>query len=129
MRLVQFQLPEKGRRIGYIDGEGVVDLTSINAEWTRIYNLFLEARRSGKTIDAYLAATPTETADRVLYNQLLTGRPGDAPKLVAESERPCLLLSRLLLQDAGYRRIDRPHDQRNVPFHNSRFLKGNRFQG
>ena len=78
MRLIQFQLPEKGRRIGYIDGEGVVDLTSINAEWRRIYNLFLEARRSGKTIDAYLAATPTEAADQVLYNQLLTGRPGDA---------------------------------------------------
>ena len=78
MRLIQFQLPERGRRIGYIDGEHVVDLTSINAEWTRIYNLFLEARRSGKTIGAYLAATSAEAAARVLYNQLLTGRPGDA---------------------------------------------------
>ena len=78
MRLIQFQLPKKGRRIGYIDGEHVVDLTSINAEWTRIYSLFLEARRSGKTIGVYLAATSTENADRVLYNQLLTGRQGDA---------------------------------------------------
>lgn len=78
MRLIQFQLPAKGRRIGCIDGEHVIDLTSVNAEWRQIYNLFLEARRSGKTIDAYLTATPTETADRVLYNQLLTGRPGDA---------------------------------------------------
>ena len=78
MRLIQFQLSEKGRRIGCIDGEGVVDLTSVNTEWTRIYNLFLEARRSGRTIDAYLAATSTEAADRVLYNQLLTGRLGDA---------------------------------------------------
>ena len=78
MRLIQFQLPKKGRRIGYIDGEHVVDLTSINAGWTRIYSLFLEARRSGKTIGVYLAATSTENADRVLYNQLLTGRQGDA---------------------------------------------------
>ena len=78
MRLIQFQLPERERRIGYIDGEHVVDLTSVNTEWGRIYNLFLEARRNGKTIGAYLAATPTETADRVLYNRLLTGRPGDA---------------------------------------------------
>lgn len=77
MRLIQFQLPEKGRRIGYIDGGHVIDLTSVNAEWTQIYNLFLEARRSGKTIDAYLATTPTETANRVLYNQLLAARPGD----------------------------------------------------
>ena len=57
MRLIQFQLPEKGRRIGYIDGGHVIDLTSVNAEWTQIYNLFLEARRSGKTIDAHLATT------------------------------------------------------------------------
>ena len=78
MRLIQFQLPEKGRRIGYIDGGYVIDLTSVNAEWTQIYNLFLEARRSGKTIDAYLATTSTETADRVSYNQLLTGREEDA---------------------------------------------------
>ena len=77
MRLIQFQLPAKGRRTGYIDGEHVIDLTSINAEWTQTYNLFLEARRSGNTIDAHLAATPTETADQVLYNQLLTGRQGD----------------------------------------------------
>ena len=78
MRLVQFQLPEKGRHIGYIDGGHVIDLTSVNAEWTQIYNLFLEARRSGKTIDAHLAATSVETGDRVLYNQLLNGRPGDS---------------------------------------------------
>ena len=57
MRLIQFQLPEKGRRIGYIDGEHAVDLTSINTEWTQIYTLFLEARRGGKTIGAYLDAT------------------------------------------------------------------------
>lgn len=78
MRLIQFQLPEKGRRIGYVDGKHVVDLTSVNTAWTRIYNLFLAARRSGKTIEASLAATSTESADRVLYNQLLTGRAGDA---------------------------------------------------
>ena len=78
MRLIQFQLPDKGSRVGYIDGEHVVDLTSVNTEWTRIYYLFLEARRSEKTISAHLDATPTETADRMLYNQLLVGRPGDA---------------------------------------------------
>ncbi len=78
MRLVQFQLPEKGRRIGYIDGGDVIDLTSVKAEWTRIYNVFLDARRGGKTLDAHIDETLTETANRVLYRQLLAGRPGDA---------------------------------------------------
>ena len=76
MRLIQFHLPD--RRIGYIDGEHVVDLTSVNAEWTQTYYLFFEARRSGKTISAYLADIPTDNADRVPYDQLLAGRPGDA---------------------------------------------------
>ena len=77
MRLIQFQLPGKGRRIGYIDGEDVVDLTSVNTAWTQIYQPFFEARRSGKTIGAHLADASANKADRVPYNQLLAGRPED----------------------------------------------------
>lgn len=78
MRLIQFQLPGPGRRIGYVDGEDVVDLTSVNAAWTQVYQLFFEARRSGKTLGAYLADPSIDNGDRVSYNQLLAGRPGDA---------------------------------------------------
>ncbi|MCZ6676442.1 MAG: GguC family protein [Candidatus Poribacteria bacterium] len=78
MRLVQFHSPEKGRRIGYIDGQAVVDLTSISPEWTQIYHLFFEARRSGKTITAYVGDTAVYNADKMPYDQLLKARPGDA---------------------------------------------------
>ena len=78
MRLIQFHLPEKGRRIGYIDGQHVVDLTSVNVAWTQIYHLFFEARRSHKTINAYLADFSTDNARRVSYDQLMSARPGDA---------------------------------------------------
>ena len=78
MRLVQFHTPEKGRRIGYIDGEDIVDLTGVNERWTLVYDLFLEARRSRQTISAYLADAPTHDADVTPYDRLLEGRPGDA---------------------------------------------------
>ena len=78
MRLIQFHLPDKGQRIGYIDGQNVVDLTSVNEKWTRIHTLFLEARRSRTTISAYLADTAAHTADVISYDQLLQRHPGDA---------------------------------------------------
>jgi len=78
MRLIQFYSPEKGRRVGYVDGKNVVNLTSVNAKWTRIYQLFLEARRSHKTISEYLANIHVQNADVVTYDQLLEAYPRDA---------------------------------------------------
>jgi len=77
MRLIQFLLPKKGTRVGYIDGKNVIDLTSVNAAWTRIYQIFFEARRSRRTINAYLADASVQNADVVSYDQLLDARPGD----------------------------------------------------
>ena len=104
-----FGNPDPGHHAGFEKGDGT----------GRIHRLMLAVQRAVQI--HVLAMQPDEIEG--------TGRPGDTLKLAAESERPCLLLSRLLLQDAGDRRINRPHDQRNVPFDNSRFLKGNRFQG
>ena len=78
MRLIQFRLPEKGRRLGYIDGDRIVDLTSVHEKWRFIHTLFLEARRCGSTISAYLADVSTHNADIVPYNDLLETRPEDA---------------------------------------------------
>jgi len=78
MRLIQFDSPEKGRRVGCVDGKNVVDLTSVNAKWTRIYELFFEARRSRKTISRYLAEIRIQNADVMPYDQLLEAHLGDA---------------------------------------------------
>jgi len=78
MRLIQFYSPERGRRVGYVNGKNVVDLTSLDPKWTRIYQLFFEARRSLKTISDYLADTRIQNANIVRYGQLLEAHPGDA---------------------------------------------------
>ena len=78
MRLIQFYLPTEGRRVGYIDGRNVVDLTSFNATWSSSYELFFEARRRRKTIRDYLADIRIENADILSYDQLLEAHPGDS---------------------------------------------------
>lgn len=78
MRLIQFYLPTEGRRVGYIDGRNVVDLTSFNATWSSSYELFFEARRRRKTIRDYLADIRIENADSLSYDQLLEAHPGDS---------------------------------------------------
>jgi len=78
MRLIQFYSPEIGRRVGYVNGKNVVDLTSLNPKWTRIYQLFFEARRSLRTISDYLADTRIQNANIVRYGQILEAHPGDA---------------------------------------------------
>lgn len=78
MRLIQFWLSEKGRRIGYIENDKIVDLTSVNKEWRYVHTLFQEARRHRRTISAYLADVSTRNADVVPYSELLKARKGDA---------------------------------------------------
>jgi len=77
MRLVQFHLPEKGRRVGYISGENVIDLTSVNEKWTLIYHLFFKARRKEKTIAAFLDDSLLKDGEVLSYDRLLEARPGD----------------------------------------------------
>ena len=76
MNLIQFELPKKGRRVGLVNGNEVVDLTSINIAWTHTYYLFLEARRSGETIAAYLDNFSLNKAEILSYDRLLTSRFG-----------------------------------------------------
>jgi len=77
MRLIQFYLPEKGRRVGCVNEENVIDLTSINKSWTLTYYLFFEARRNGKTISAYLDDSRLKGGEVLSYKRLLEAKPGD----------------------------------------------------
>jgi len=78
MRLIQFYVPEKGRRVGRVKGENVIDLTSINGNWMLTYHLFSQARRNRKTISAYLDDYHVDDGDVLSYSRLLEARPGDA---------------------------------------------------
>jgi len=84
MRLIQFQIPKRGRRVGLIEGDRVFDLTGFNPVWDRVYKIFFDARSplsrgSGKTIEQYISSRGAEhRAPVFVYSDLLRRKPGDA---------------------------------------------------
>ena len=79
MQLIQFQSPEVGRRVGFVDDNTVFDLTDFNPKWNYVYNIFLEARQTGKTIEEYISNSAFRSKSSTLnYSDLLNRRPGDS---------------------------------------------------
>jgi len=83
MRIVQFELPGAGRRVGVVDGEAVVDVTAAQPQWRRVADVFHAAERANAALDDVLATAQTETGvTRLEYAELLNGQPGqDGPFL------------------------------------------------
>jgi len=90
MRLIQFYMPEAGRRVGFIDDDRVIDLTAAKPEWDCVYRIFLDARKAGKSIDEHISDLPSRGASRSLdYKALLKNRPGsDAGWLLPPLDHP-----------------------------------------
>ncbi len=83
MRIVQFEIPQQGRRVGVIDGNVVRDVTALQPELERTYDIFFAARRDGHRLNSFLdvlrqnADSPT-----LLYTELLAAEPhGERPFL------------------------------------------------
>lgn len=78
MRLIQFQIPALGRRVGMVEGDTAFDLTSLNSKWTHTWGIFMEARGAGKTIEQHVNDSIRCSADSsFIYSDLLNRRPGD----------------------------------------------------
>lgn len=39
MRVVQFVIPSEGRRVGYVEGDNVVDVTSSDSSLTSVFDV------------------------------------------------------------------------------------------
>ncbi len=96
MRLIQFMVSDAGRRVGLIEESLVFDLTSVNPFWDSTYNIFIEARRSGKTLEEHINGSAyRENAARLDYSELLARRPGEKmwilPPLVHPDPAHCMV--------------------------------------
>lgn len=65
-------MSEKGRCLGYVDGENVVEL-----EWLNLHTLFFEAHRKGRTLSRYLESHQNHRGKTLSYRKLLRSRPND----------------------------------------------------
>ena len=89
MRVVQFVIPGVGRRVGFIDGDDVVDVTSSDASLRSVFDVFEESQTAGKSFDETLAGSAVEGADRLNYADLLTAEVGgDSTYLISPFDHP-----------------------------------------
>ncbi|MEE8363185.1 MAG: AraD1 family protein [Dehalococcoidia bacterium] len=83
MHVVQFVIPGTGRRVGVIDGNEVIDVTSRSPSLTRVYDVFEAAQDAGVGFEQVLTdAANRAGVDRLSYAALLAAPiGGDAPFL------------------------------------------------
>ena len=89
MRVVQFVIPGVGRRVGFIDGDFVVDVTSSNASLSSVFDVFEASQFAGKSFDDTLAGAASVDSDRLNYFQLIEAEiGGDSAYLITPFDHP-----------------------------------------
>lgn len=101
MQLVQFVIPDAGRRVGVIDNEQVVDLTSINSDCRTVYELTQRAFAGQQSLTEVVhEMSDRDGLIRLPYAALLSARPKSSdPYLIAPFDHP--EPSRLLISGTG----------------------------
>ena len=89
MRVVQFVIPGEGRRVGFVDGSSVVDVTSSSPELTSVFDVFQASQASADSFDDTLANGANNQSDRLIYANLLDAEiDGNTPYLIAPFDHP-----------------------------------------
>ena len=90
MRVVQFVIPSSGRRVGFVDEDDVVDVTSSDRSLSSVFDVFEVSQITGKSFDQTLADKDlTSGADRLSYADLLSSEVGgSSPYLVVPFDHP-----------------------------------------
>ncbi|MDA1257689.1 MAG: GguC family protein [Chloroflexi bacterium] len=84
MRVVQFEIPGEGRRVGVIEGEDVIDITAGSPSLSYVYKVFDAAQNSGVGFEMLLREAVDGSKSRLNYAELLAAPiGGDAPFLHA----------------------------------------------
>jgi len=120
MRLIQFELPPAGRRVGIVAGGKVNDLTSVRPGLKRVYQLFQAARYAGQSLESLatrIAATPgIATID---FAGLLAGTPGSGgpflhPPLDHEDPHRVLITGTGLTHTGSMQSRDQMHSKQEA---------------
>jgi len=77
MNVVQFEIPSQGRRVGVVDSDRVVDVTSGDAEMRFVVDVFTAAQRTGLSLAEFLSEAAAKDSLRSFsLDELLATRPG-----------------------------------------------------
>lgn len=76
MRIVQFEIPGRGRRVGVVDGDELRDVTAARPQWTRVSGVFALAQREHAKLAELLADAASDPAVTPMpYASLLDAAP------------------------------------------------------
>ena len=91
MRIVQLQTSDRGRRLGVINGDKVLDITEIAGLPTlrSVYEAFQLAQERGSSLNEILAARAKDSSRRFDYKDVLASEPGSSwPYLLSPVDHP-----------------------------------------
>lgn len=89
IRLVQFELPRQGRRVGLAVDLSVVDITSCFPDIASVHGLFFRTTAGTRGMVDFLRNLQLEKLDSISYTRLLAGRPGEGgPRLLPPLDHP-----------------------------------------
>ncbi|MEA3407216.1 MAG: AraD1 family protein [Chloroflexota bacterium] len=120
MRLVQFILPDRGRRVGLVEEDTVHDLTALREGWTLLYHVFREAQGAGRTVEKHIQALLQQNeAPRLPYEPLWDNRPGDdggwlLPPLDHPDPTHCIIGGTGLTHTGSMTQRDAMHEDQNA---------------
>ncbi len=76
MRIVQFEIPGQGRRLGVVKGGAVCDVTSVRPQWQSVVQVFHQAEGLGTRFGDLLAEAAEQPGISLLdYEALLSAQP------------------------------------------------------
>ena len=76
MRVVQWEMPGEGRRVGVVDGDSLLDVTAGDTSLDRVSAVFDSACRDGVSFEERLSrVVANEDLPRVNYSELLAASP------------------------------------------------------
>lgn len=82
MRIVQFEIPDQGRRVGLVDGDSLTDVTAAEPQWQRVVDVFHAAEAADARFEELLEAAAGRSNAAIDYAALLKAEAsGDAPFL------------------------------------------------
>ena len=77
VEIVQFEIPGRGRRVGFVEGEIVRDITAHRPELVYLYYGFQAAVRMNRPLSEYLRSlVPANSTAMLSWRALLDGTPG-----------------------------------------------------
>ena len=77
MNVVQFEIPSQGRRVGVVDSDRVVDVTSGDMDMRFVVDVFTAAQRTGRSLTEFLGeATAKDSLRSFSLDELLATCPG-----------------------------------------------------